>query len=144
MLSKRAFYILSFTWGLPLVLAGLTIAAVLILLGKKPKKYGWCWYFELGENWGGCELGLIFITCRQGGEHIKAHEFGHAIQNCRYGFLMPFLVNMPSTLRYWQRRIFTALGLKLKTDYDDIWFEGQATQLGKAYIAEIRKGSENC
>ena len=134
MKNKALFYILAFTWGLPMTLIGLFSACVLILMGHKGNKWGGCLYFNVGENWGGVSLGLVFITDKRDSERTKNHEFGHAIQNCRYGFLMPFIVCIPSFIRYWYREIRTRRGLENKTAYDDIWFEGEATALGYKYI----------
>lgn len=133
--TKAIFYILSFTWGLPMTLIGLISALVLICAGYKPKRWGGCIYFNVGKNWGGVELGLFFITDQRDSTHTKNHEFGHAIQNCWFGVLMPFLVCIPSAIRYWYREIrYNRKGITPPTKYDDIWFEGQATALGTKYI----------
>lgn len=137
-MSKFKFYLLSFTWGLPLTLVGLLVAAVLLCAGKKPKRWGYCWYFEVGEDWGGLELGVIFITNKNPGNHIRNHEHGHGIQNCYFGPLMPFIVSIPSAIRYWYRTIREMKGLKNETRYDDIWFEGQATKLGTELMKNLK------
>lgn len=134
-MNKKTFYILSITWGLPLTLIGLIVAAVLICIGYKPKKWGCCYYFEVGENWGGLELGIIFLTNKNPTKHIRNHEHGHAIQNCYLGVFMPFVICIPSAIRYWYRTFRTMAGLENKTKYDDIWFERTATELGKIYAS---------
>lgn len=134
-MTKTKFYLLSFTWGFPLTLIGLLVGLVLLCAGRKPKKWGPCWYFEIGENWGGLELGVIFLTDKTPSEHTKNHELGHAIQNTKYGLLMPFIVCIPSAVRYWVREIQRRIGKPPKTKYDDIWFEGEATALGEEYMA---------
>lgn len=137
-LQKFIFYFLSFTWGIVLTLAGLLVAGVLLLAGKKPKKHGWCYYFEVGENWGGLELGVIFLTDKTQVESTKHHEFGHAIQNCIWGPLMPFVINIPSAIRYWYRELKYHRKFKFPpTEYDDIWFEGQATRWGRKLMGSI-------
>ncbi len=133
-MKKFTYYFLSFTWGLPLTFVGLLTAGVLLLLGQKPKKFHWAYYFELGKNWGGIDLGIIFICCKTLNEQEKAHEFGHSVQNCRFGLFMPFLVAFPSLFRYWYRTLRTALHRPCKTKYDAAWFEKQATRLGMQYI----------
>jgi hypothetical protein len=133
-MTKTKFYLLSFTWGLPLTLIGLLVALVLLSTGHKPKKWGLCWYFEIGKGWGGLELGVVFLTSKTATEHTKNHELGHAIQNTKYGFAMPFIVCVPSAVRYWVRKFQYAIGKPPKTKYDDIWFEGEATALGNAYM----------
>ena len=136
-IGKFNFYLLSFTWGLPLTLTGLMVALVLICTGHKPQKWGYCYYFEVGENWGGLEIGIIFLKGKRQGEHTKNHEHGHAIQNCYWGPLTPFVICMPSAIRYWYRRIRTKLGLENKTAYDDFWVEGQASRWGTSLITKL-------
>lgn len=138
-MNKKLFYILSFTWGLPLTLIGLAVALVLFMTGHRAKKHGWCYYFAIGENWGGLELGIFFLCDKKEISHTKNHEFGHGIQNCYFGFLMPFIVCIPSVIRYWYREIRTRRGKENKKGYDDIWFEGQATYLGTKYIGKAEK-----
>lgn len=133
-MKKTLFYILSFTWGLPLTLVGLIVALVLTTLGYKPKRHGYCFYFEVGENWGGLELGIVFLTNKNPSNYIKNHEHGHAIQNCLYGFFMPFIVNIPSAIRYWYREIRMRKGLNNESSYDSVWFEGQATDWGNKFF----------
>lgn len=133
-MNKKTFYTLSFTWGLPLTLVGLFVGAILISIGKKPKKYGACWYFEVGENWGGLNLGLIFLVSINPINYTLNHEHGHAIQNCYFGFLTPFVISIPSVIRYWYREYRMRIGKPCTTGYYDIWFEKQASLLGFDYI----------
>ena len=130
MKNKALYYILSLTWGLPLSLCGLICACALILTGHKPKRWGGCLYFNVGENWGGVNMGIVFLTDNNDSVHTKNHEFGHSIQNCYWGFLMPLVIGLPSMLRSWYRRFRTWRGLPNNTPYDAIWFEGQATKWG--------------
>lgn len=130
-MKKALFYLISFTWGLPMTLAGIFAAAGLRLAGHKTKKWGWCRYFEIGEGWGGCELGLFFVVNRRPSDHIRNHEHGHALQNCLWGPLMPFIICIPSFLRYHYRRLVKKRHPERKLpNYDAIWFEGQATDWG--------------
>lgn len=130
-ISKPLFYILSFTWGLPMTLVGLIVAFVLVIAGYKPKKWNYCYYFEVGESWGGLELGAFFITNKNSSQHVKNHEHGHGIQNCYLGPFMPFVICVPSAIRYWYREIKYLRKNKMPpTDYDSIWFECSATKLG--------------
>lgn len=134
-MKKSLFYLLSFTWGLPMTLIGIIVGVILTIAGKKSEKWGACRYFKVGKNWGGVDLGLIFITDETPSNYVKNHEHGHAIQNCYFGFLMPFIVCIPSVVRYWYRELkYCRKGLIPPTDYDDIWFEGQATKLGTDHI----------
>lgn len=131
-MNRFTFYLLSFTWGLPLTIVGCVVALFLMMTGHKPKRWGYCWYFEIGENWGGLELGVVFLTQKHPTKHLKDHELGHGIQNCYYGFFMPFIVCIPSAMRYWYREYITRIKPEIiLPPYDSIWFEGQATRLGK-------------
>ena len=142
--------------------------------------------------WGGLELGCFFICSEGPTEHLLAHEAGHGLQNCLWGPLFPFVIMIPSAIRYWifqqrthydkqnfARGVVTAIlslaaisviipvltqdwswlilsfGMAfygcfilcwlffhelplhehLAPDYDDAWFEGQATSWGLEYIA---------
>lgn len=134
-INKFWFYFLSFTWGILLTLIGCIVSIVLIISGKKPKKYGYCWYFELGHHWGGLELGPCFLK-QQGEdtEYLSIHEFGHGVQNCIYGPLMPFIVCIPSVIRYWYRHFRDSMGIGNETGYYSIWFEKQANKFGEKNI----------
>ena len=134
-LSDRAFYLRSFTWGLPVNLAGALVSLGLLATGHRPKRFGNCVQFEAGKNWGGGSLGIFMITCRNASRHLKEHEHGHSIQNCYYGPFMPFLVNLPSSTRYWYRKAVHALKpQKQLPPYDSIWFEGEASRLGSEFM----------
>lgn len=106
-------------------------AAALILYWKAyiPTQVGFCWVFTVGEGWGGINLGPVIIVSKTAKVRTICHEVGHAIQNCLYGFLFPFIVAIPSVIRYWYRK-----WTKPTTDYDDIWFEGQATAWGIEFM----------
>ena len=121
------FYVLSFTWGIIMSLIGAIVFLVLMCMGYKPKKYKHLYYIEVGEHWGGMELGCFFLTDKTPTEHTKLHEAGHGIQNIIFGPLMPFVVCIPSAIRYWYR-IYSK---KPQPPYDSIWFEGWATRLGE-------------
>lgn len=106
-ISKSLFYILSVTWGCIMTTIGALVSLILLILGYKPKKWNYCYYFEVGENWGGIELGMFFVTDKSSGIRIKNHEHGHGIQNCYLGVFMPFVVCIPSAIRYWLRKFNT-------------------------------------
>ena len=137
MKNKFIFYLLSFTWGLPMTLLGCLATAVLMIAGKKPKMYGWCWYFEIGEKWGGLSLGPVLLVYKDASDRIKIHEVGHAVQNIRYGLLMPFLVGIPSMIRYWYRAFRNYIARPCTTGYYDIWFEAEADRLGTKLMVGI-------
>jgi len=136
------FYFLTFTWGLPFTLLGLIAALALRLKGLKLKKHGYCFYFEVGEHWGGVNLGLFFIVDKHSTERVRSHEHGHAVQNCYLGPLMLIIVALPSLIRSRYRVYLTEKkGVDARTlpHYDSIWFEGQATRLGHEIVEYIEK-----
>lgn len=140
-MNRKAFYTLSLTWGLPLTLVGAVVALCLLVTGHRPRLWHGCVCFEVGKTqWGGLNLGLVILCQRDAPDSLKTHEFGHAIQNCIWGVLMPFVVVIPSVVRYWLREWKAAHGANLPPYYA-IWFEGQATKLGEKYIGGLKDGS---
>ena len=141
-LPKFVFYLLTFTWGLPFTLIGCITAIFLIIKGYHPTKHGYCFCFEIGENWGGINLGLFFIVDKRskGSRSIKNHEHGHAVQNCYLGPFMIFAVALPSLIRSRYRAyLIEKKGIPPSSlpPYDSIWFEGSATRLGNEIIKYI-------
>ena len=136
-LSKKIYWALSLTWGLILTLLGLTTAVVLLCCGKKSYRNMYGYYFVVGKNWGGFNMGPISVVSENPSYHTLNHEFGHSIQNCYFGPLMPFIVAIPSAIRYWYREFLIRTGRKKWSElrpYDEAWFEGTATQLGDRYF----------
>ena len=137
---RSRFYLLSLTWGLPLTLCGLTVAAVLRGMGYRSVCYHGARLFTLGRGWGGLSLGPVLLTCSDASDRLRRHELGHAIQNCSYGpFILPLV--LLSVLRYHLRERRIRLGLPL-TPYDSWWFEGEATALGTAAVSVDRRREE--
>lgn len=136
-LPKPLWWILSLTWGLTMTLAGFCVALVLMLLGYKPKRNLYGWYFEIGEDgWGGFNLGPISLTCHYPTRRLLNHEFGHSVHNCYFGPLVWFIITLPSVIRYWYREYLVNCRGKKYSDlpaYDAIWFEGTATEIGARY-----------
>ena len=138
-ISKREFYLRSFTWGLPVNIGGAVFAFLLLLTGHRPKKFGHCIHFETGKKkWGGGSLGIFMFTCKNATLHLKAHEHGHSIQNCFYGPFMPFIVNIPSSLRFWVRKLLKKIFPKIRLrPYDSAWFEAEASSLGHEFLKNL-------
>ena len=115
-----------------MTLAGAIVALILLMCGKKPKKWKRCIYFECGSGWGGFNLGMFFLTAKNSSTHIKDHEHGHAVQNCILGPFMPFIITIPSALRYWYIEMrYYQRGEKPLKPYESIWFESTATKFGE-------------
>lgn len=135
--SRVVYYILSFTWGLPMNIFGIVFALVMLCIGKRPKKHGWNYYFEFNIDWG-LELGIFFIAPKDASDHLKNHELGHSIQNIYYGIFTIGVITIPSAVRFWVRNIQGKRG-KILPPYDCVWFEGSATASGEKFMAEFNK-----
>lgn len=132
-LKAIVFWILSLTWGLPLTLFGAICALVLLVGGHRPHRFHYFICFEVNGNGWGFEGGPFIFVCKGTSFRLKQHECGHGVQNIILGVFMPFLVSIPSFIRYWYREIVVRTGKKKYSelpDYDAIWFEGWATRLG--------------
>lgn len=136
-MSRKTYYTLSLTWGLPLTLVGILVALALMCVGYRPKRFGWSWYFEVGKNWGGLNLGLISLCGKDSDNVLKAHEYGHSFQNCKYGPAM-VLLTLASAARYWYYTVIEDWLGKNLPDYDSWWLEKQATETGIKYILNSR------
>lgn len=109
-LQRAGYWLVSLTWGGLMTWTGAFIALVMLLSRHAPQKLGPNVYFEVGLGWGGMEYGAFFFVSKDAGEETRLHEAGHGIQNLVLGPLMPFLVCIPSALRYWMRRCKTLAG----------------------------------
>lgn len=135
--KRTLFYIISFTWGGIMSMIGLVAMIVTLPFGKFGVYHGRL-YKIIGKNWGGMDLGCFFFCCENPGDYLLSHEAGHGLQNCLWGPLFPFVIAIPSAVRYWYREYVRTTDLKKYwklPDYDAIWFEGQATKWGKEYIS---------
>lgn len=130
---RALYYILNLTWGLPMTLVGWVSGVCLMAMGVTPRKWGGCTWYSVGECWGGLNLGLTVITDKNPTDHVLNHEFGHSIQNARYGLLFPLVVAIPSVVEYWKNTIAENNGKVFET-YDTTWYEREATDLGDKYI----------
>jgi hypothetical protein len=141
-LKNLLFWIISLTWGGIMTWLGVIVAIVLICTGHKPKLFYQNIYFEVGTGWGGFEMGAFFIVNKNSSSHIRQHEAGHGLQNLVLGIFMPFLVSIPSAIRYWRRVWLVKCKHKSYSDlpdYDSVWFEKSATKLGEKYYPLILK-----
>lgn len=136
-LKGIGYWFVSCTWGILMTFIGAVIAVGLLITGHKPKRFHYNIYFEVGNGWGGLNCGAFFFVSKDASLHTRQHEAGHGIQNLMLGILMPFVVAIPSAVRYWYRKIVVQTGRKKSSElpaYDSIWFEGWATSLGEKYF----------
>ena len=136
-LSYIVYWVISLTWGSVMTVIGLLTAIVLLVTGHKPHRFGPNIYFVVGDSWGGLELGAFFLVSKYHSIDTLYHEAGHGLQNLIWGPLMPFVISIPSAIRYWYRRYLLDKGVNNLPDYDSIWFEGQATRWGKKLYSEV-------
>lgn len=133
------YYLLQFTWGLPMNIIGALASLILHCILRYPiKRFRNMYYIQIPSRFGGVNLGM-FCVIGKDCESVLPHEYGHSIQNLWWGALMPFFIGIPSMIRYWYRELVVLSGGLLTRGYDDIWFEGQATALGNH--AELNKWS---
>ena len=138
-MSNKMFLFFSFTWGVIMSAVGAIIVLALIIIGYRPEKFLYGYVFEIGENWGGVSFGPFMIVNKGASDTLKAHEFGHALQNCYFGPFMIFIA-VASFIRYWYREYMISVkGYTLPREYYDIWFEGTATYLGLLYKDKFLK-----
>ena len=104
-MKKFLFYFLSFTWGIIMTLIGCFAFLGLIITGHKVRKFNERYYIQVGNHWGGVNLGCFFLTDNSPSLHTKQLESGHGIQNIILGPFMPFVVCIPSAIRYWLMEI---------------------------------------
>ena len=92
----------------------------------------------LGQNWGGCDLGLVYLRDTTSNVSVSNHELGHSFQ-VWLGIFFPFVVAIPSAIRWWIRRLQPN---KEHKPYSSIWFEDSADQVGR-YVTEYFESGSN-
>lgn len=144
-LKTILFWLISFTWGLPLTLVGGICALYMLATGRKPHKYGYFIYFVTKMHGCGWEGGPFFFVGEdcQFSEHLKAHEVGHgSIQNWIFGPLTLIVCTIPSAVRFWYREIIKKIKHIKEADlppYESIWFEKTATDWGYKFVDIMKK-----
>ena len=131
---------LSFTWGLPVTLAGCVAALAVRIAGYGCSRFGYCYLFRIGRGWGGFSLGIFIFASEDLDERLLWHEHGHGVQNCIFGPAMLFVVSIPSVVRYWYRRLSKK---KTHRPYESAWFEAQATKKGLRLGARINNSKQS-
>lgn len=134
--NLKLFYLLSFTWGILWTILGAFIFLGLKLWFRsslKTFKYRGRIAAKIDNVHWGVSLGIFIIGHN---EYTLNHEVGHTIQNAWFGPLFPFIVAIPSGIRFQLFDWLSARHYKKHNKYlgyDDIWFEAQATALGNKY-----------
>lgn len=123
------FYIVQFTWGLPVNLAGL----LLFLCCKRARHEKFCnsVVSYLPGNRGGLSLGIfIFLSTQAPPRRLFAHEYGHTIQYLFLGPLYWPVVALPSAVWY---LLLSGLRRRRQLPYDTLYCERWATAWGKKW-----------
>ena len=130
--SKMLFYLLQFTWGATVNLAGL-----LVFLFCRSRFHSKMFHNAivtyLPGNRGGLSLGVfIFLSVRDRQEldRICTHEYGHTIQCLFLGPLYWIVVALPSVIWY---HFFAGYRKKRSIPYDALFCERWATVWGRKW-----------
>lgn len=100
-LPRALFYVLQFTWGLPVNLVGLLL--FLCCGGRRRQRFCNSVVTCLPGDLGGLSLGVfIFLSLRDADRRrdLCAHEYGHTVQCLFLGPLYWLVVAIPSALWY--------------------------------------------
>lgn len=140
--NKKLYYLIQFTWGLNtniLGFIGFIICKFIfnweitkyynnIIISPKNKKIN-----------AGLSLGIFLFIDKDADEFLKQHEYGHSIQNLIFGEFFLLLIGIPSLIRCWYYNLIInklKLYTKEKYNYYSIWFERDASTLGKRAIED--------
>ena len=141
--------LVTLTWGFPMSAVGALVATALRLarpwlslffgIEITVTRFGGRLCFLLGRGWGGLTLGHVILCQKNASEALLRHEWGHTVQNIRFGPLM-LPLTLASAARYHARlRRGEAL-----PPYDAWWFEAQATRLGAFAPVEVTEKGGEC
>lgn len=129
---RAGFYLIQFTWGLTVNLAGLLI--FLCCCGRfSRKRFRNSIVTCLPGNLGGLSLGIfIFLSVPGAAENSRlcAHEYGHTVQCLFLGPLYWLAVAVPSVI--W-RCFFGGYREKRRIPYDLLYCERWATAWGRKW-----------
>ena len=129
------YYLIQWTWGIIMNLIGLCVYTFAKIRKWPIKRYRKAIEIICPSNKiGGVSLGM-FIMRGVNQEQVMAHEYGHTIQNLRFGPAFLFAIGIPSFIRCGYYTLMR--NKKTLKPYDSIWFEGQATSLGHAANCEV-------
>lgn len=137
------YYLLHFTWGIVMTIIAGLVAGILAFVNlftknMKFKIYHGILEIRLFRSWGGCNLGLVCLRDTTSTESVSKHEVGHSFQ-VWLGILVPFVVGIPSSIRWWIRRLQPN---KYHKPYSSIWFEDSADQVGR-YVTKYFESVSN-
>lgn len=128
---RALFYLLQFTWGLPVNLVGL----IAFLCCRRCPRERFCNSVVtcLPPGRGSLSLGIfIFLSASSPADSraLCAHEYGHTIQCLVLGPLYWVLVAVPSVIWY---HFFDGYRKRRRVPYDALYCEGWATAWGRRW-----------
>ena len=99
-LPKFLFYLVQFTWGLPVNLIG---GIVYLIYYKKCRHEKFCnsYITYLPKNWGGSSTGMFIFMCEHDEKwtyNTRIHEYGHTIQCLLLGPFYWLVIGLPSAV----------------------------------------------
>ena len=128
------FYVVQWTWGLPVNLVGGILFLICTKIKKRKwQKFGYSYIVYLPWNQGGLSLGLfIFMKDNHESEkwtyNTRIHEYGHTWQCLLLGPFYYFIVAIPSVVWY---SFFDSFRKKKKVSYYKLYCESWANTLGQ-------------
>lgn len=139
-------WLMRLTWGVLDSLVGLFIFLFFLIRFGKKLHIGYvahCIVVEVphtpAETGWGLEGGIFIFSNTNSiwnRGYLLYHEWGHCIpQTLVCGPLHPFIVGLPSVIRFWWREHQYKKGKELPP-YDSVWFEGTATQWGTSWFTK--------
>lgn len=103
---KFLYYLIQWTWGIIMNIVGGITFIICKCCRCETYMYRNAVCIVVPWNFGGLELGMFFVRGKKN-ISVCAHEYGHSIQNLWWGPLFPFVVCIPSAIRYWLREFKT-------------------------------------
>jgi MFS family permease len=101
-MKKAIYYILHWTWALPINIVAGIVCLVCMCFKCPVRKYRNAVEIIVPWNFGGLEIGMFFIRGKDC-ESVAPHEYGHTIQTLWWGLLGLLVISGPSAARYWIR-----------------------------------------
>lgn len=140
--KKYLYYLIQFTWGLDMnILGAIGYIFCKYIFGWQTQKYYKNIIISPKDKKinSGLSLGIFLFMDKDADEALKQHEYGHSIQNLIFGEFFLLLIGIPSLIRCWYYNLVInklKLYTKEKYNYYSIWFERDASALGRRAIED--------
>ncbi len=140
--SRFFFYLVQWTWGLPVNLIG-GIVYLCFYKKNRHERYKNAFITYVPGNFGGLSLGLFIFMAEGRPEgwtnNTKIHEYGHTIQCLLLGPLYWFVIGAPSAI--WCN-FFVNYRKKRNISYYKLYCESWANVWGQRWSGETQHGPE--